>query len=196
MMRQTAVVARPWPLLVVAGALLLGVFTYYDGRLFNGVASASFGGLNSQHTTARQAADPVAPQSMIDALTKAVGDVPGLNDMAVVPDGNGDGRFMVSAMVDLAEVGDGTSAASGGQQGLMNQAVDAYFKGVFGQGPLVSEAMLTFTNGDAIVGTAGLGRTEYEKMATTTMSGDLAGAMSEQKAVQDNSPNDVWFQTQ
>lgn len=195
-LRQKVRRGRSWPLFVVAGAFLLGVFTYYDARVFHGVPNVPAMGQSSLADSST-VADPVAPSSMVNAIMKQVGVIPGVNDVAIEPDGDGDGKFLVSAMVDLSVAGSGASASESAQS-RMNAAVDQYFQGIFGQagGGQVSEGMLTFTNGDAIVGTAGLGKAEYQKMAASTMDGNLAEAMLQQPTVQNNSQDDVWYQTQ
>lgn len=105
-LRQKVRRGRSWPLFVVAGAFLLGVFTYYDARVFHGVPNVPAMGQSSLADSST-VADPVAPSSMVNAIMKQVGVIPGVNDVAIEPDGDGDGKFLVSAMVDLSVAGSG-----------------------------------------------------------------------------------------
>jgi hypothetical protein len=187
---------RSWKFYAVAGALLLGVFVWANGHVFQGVSVGShlfsLGSSVAEGTSSDS--DAAASDSMTSALADALGNVTGLNDMAVIPDGNGGGQYLVSAVVSLTGTSSG-GGTTGSLQNAMDTSVDTFFKDVYGTDQPISQAEITFQLQDGtIVGTAGLGKDAYAKMASTTLQGDLASTLNAMSPVQENSSSDAWFE--
>ncbi|MDI9259136.1 hypothetical protein [Alicyclobacillus sendaiensis] len=114
----------------------------------------------------------------IEAIAASLADVPGLYDLAVLPDDRGDGQFVVSAMVEV-ETPSGQAPNPTVAFRDMRAATDAYLSDLYLLKEPIAEAEITFTEGGTIVGTAGLGRTAYEQLASRATGEDLAGAMEQ-----------------
>ncbi|WAH35348.1 hypothetical protein [Alicyclobacillus dauci] len=192
-MKDKVQTRRPWQFYVVTGALLLGVFAWVDGKLFSAIPNSFGTGTSSK--AAPTSSDPDPSDAMIDDLTNHLGNVNGLNDMVVLPDGKGQGQYVVSAIVDLSEATDGQTSNPGVTQEI-SALVDAYYRDIYSTNEPVSEAEITFMQGDSIVGSSGLGRDAYEKMATTTMNGDLASTLVSSSPVQNDNSQDAWLEIQ
>ncbi|AEJ43340.1 hypothetical protein [Alicyclobacillus acidocaldarius] len=112
----------------------------------------------------------------MDTIAASLADIPGLYDLAVLPDDRGDGQFVVSAMVEVetasGQLPDPTVAFRD-----MRADTDAYLSDLYLLKEPIAEAEITFTEGGTIVGTAGLGRSAYAHLAARTAGEDLAGAM-------------------
>lgn len=180
---------------IVMYVLFVGVFIWADGNLFVHLArgSSSPGNMVAASSAALTATDVAPTDAMVKSLTNAVGNVTGLNDMAVLPDGSGDGKFLVSAMVDIAQMGNG-SPLNPTLQKAMESVVNTYFQDVYGADAPVGQAELTVTEDGQIIASAGLGRTAYQNLASTTMGGNLATTLLTSPIRDDHSADESWFQ--
>nr|WP_230087850.1 hypothetical protein [Alicyclobacillus mali (ex Roth et al. 2021)] len=121
-------------------------------------------------------------EAEMETIAASLADIPGLYDLAVLPDDRGDGQFVVSAMVEV-ETPAGTISNPTVAFRDMRAVTDAYLSNLYLLKEPIAEAEITFTEGGTIVGTAGLGRSTYEHLATRASGEDLAEAM--QGAAQD-----------
>lgn len=189
-------VRRPWlsavPFLLTMGALFVGVFVWADSKIFPN-ASIVTSTSATQMSGSSPASDPVPSDAVIAKLTNAVANVTGLNDMAVLPDGTGDGKYVVSAIVDVTESGTGVTSSTVVQQDV-DALVNNYFQDVYSVSAPVSQAELTVTEDGQIVASAGLGNVAYQSLATTTMQGDLAAELLSGPVRNDNSSDEMWFE--
>lgn len=183
---------RPWRFYLVAGAVCLGVFVWADGHLFAGNSSGHGAVEITEKTSAPATNGPDAAISnqAMQALAEKLGDVDGLNDLVVLPDGTSGHGFNVSATVDLGA--QATAATS--TQAAIDKAVDTFYRDVYTSGQPISQAELTFTNDNLIVASSGLGKTAYEQLASSTMNGDLAAALAEAKPVDESSSAEEWLE--
>lgn len=129
-------------------------------------------------------ADAALSNAAIDTIAASLADVPGLYDLAVLPDGRGDGQYVVSAMVEV-ETGTGGVPSPTAAFRDMRADTDAYLGDLYMLNEPIAEAEVTFTEGGNIVGTAGLGKEAYEHLAARAAGEDLADAM--QSSPQDDS---------
>ncbi|GMA59085.1 hypothetical protein GCM10025858_35880 [Alicyclobacillus sacchari] len=105
-------------------------------------------------TMGRTTADPAPTDAMVSTVTSALANVSGLYDMAILPDGLGDNRFVVSAMVDVSGQNGAIPSANTADMS-MRSLVDAFFRDVYSLSEPISEAEITFTEDGTLVGTAG-----------------------------------------
>lgn len=140
-----------------------------------------------------EGADPAPSNADIQTLTQTLGNVTGLYDMAVLPDGLGDRAFVVSAMVDVSDANGGVPSSTTAKT-EMSTLVDTYFRDVYSVHMPISEAEITFTEDGTMVGSAGLGEQAYHSMSTSTMNGDLASALLSSPMQTQNSPTESWIE--
>lgn len=171
---------------VIISIVLIGVVSILDSQLFNSQRKPTASSLSAVGTGNR--ADTAASNAMIQRLTTHLGDVKGLTDMVVLPSSTRNGAYLVSATVDAAQMeGSGTSS-------WMNSDLDAFFQGVYSASEPIDMAELTFTSGETIIASAGLGKAAYENLASSTMSGDIASALKARSAKNRDGAQSAWFQ--
>lgn len=179
-----------WQTYVLMSLVLLGVIAVGDSHLFNRTRIAQNGSVSSTAPHVTGQADSAPTDKMIRQMTEQLGNVSGLYDMVVLPDGLNDGKYLVSAMVN-------TSDMTSSDKSQLNADVDAFFKGIYSNSEPVSMAELTMTTeGGQIIGTAGLGKAAYQSLATSTMSSDLATSLMEGPVIDNDTPQEAWYQVQ
>ncbi|WP_157070983.1 hypothetical protein [Alicyclobacillus acidiphilus] len=183
--------------LIAIAALLAVGYGLVEEQLFpsadRGTGGQSQTVLASNTVVSNEAADPAPSDASLAKLTKALANVSGLYDMAVLPDGLGDGSFVVSAMVDVSEANGSVPSASSADE-TMNRMVDRYFQDVYSVDMPISEAEVTFTEDGTMVGSAGLGKAAYKSLASSAMNGDLASALLSSPMNTNNSAQEEWLE--
>lgn len=177
-----------WGATALAVALLAG-YALTQNRLLPRTNGASSVPVAAGRTTA----DTAPTDAMVNTVTSALANVSGLYDMAILPDGLGDNRFVVSAMVDVSGQ-NGAIPPSGTADTAMRSLVNAFFRDVYSLSEPISEAEITFTEDGTLVGTAGLGKDAYDSLATSTMNGDLASALASSPQRDASSANEEWLE--
>ncbi|SIS89565.1 hypothetical protein [Alicyclobacillus vulcanalis] len=145
---------------------------------------------------AQQASMPVAAapsNAELEAMTASLADIPGLYDLAVLPDDRGDGQFVVSAMAEIQTPSGGVPNPTEAFRD-MRAETDAFMSDLYLLQEPIAEAEITFTEGGNIVGTAGLGRTVYHELATHTAGEDLAVAMEGEPQDETNVTRACWIE--
>lgn len=185
---------RTWRM-VVMGAILIGAFVVADSRLFHGQPTTSGNGLPLATSTGVVSgkADVAPSNALVQRVTEAVGNLSGLDDMAVLPDGIGDGGYLVSAIIELSDVANG-NLSSANLTTVMKAMVDQYFKDVYAVSSNITQAELTFTIDGQLVGSAGLGKDAFQSMATSTMHEDIASALLNGPTRDNGNANEMWMQ--
>lgn len=187
MVRQKSSIA----LMAVAFLALCG-YMWAEHALSQGVPvrAASGGGGGRGAITA---AEPAPSDAMIDTIAASLADVPGLYDLAVLPDDRGDGEFVVSAMVEIETDGGGVPAPTAAFR-EMRAYTDAYLTDLYMLREPIAETEITFTEGGTIVGTAGLGREAYEHLVARASGEDLAGAIENSSQDDTGVENACWME--
>ncbi|WP_155836310.1 hypothetical protein [Alicyclobacillus herbarius] len=147
---------------------------------------------NVNTSAARSATEKDVPNSVVSAVARHVGVVPGLDELVVLPRGNG---YLVSATVNLS-TGD-----AGKVRWTIARDVQTFFTELFASNKDVVEGELSFLssgsgdNGE-VIASAGLGRAAYQKLSVSAMGGDgiqFTDLMSRSQADHGNL-DDCWFE--
>lgn len=153
------------------------------------IATSRSSQATSTESASREVAGELAPGTR-QKLVRVLGNIPQLEDIVVLPSRVGNG-IEVSSEIQLKI----DSAIAPTQ---VNRWISEYFRAVYRSGLPVVQAEVDVVQGDNILGTAGLGRTEFDALATATSSGapQLSTEMNRAKQVMSTGPDELWYQTQ
>ncbi|MCY0889139.1 MAG: hypothetical protein OWQ59_11880 [Alicyclobacillaceae bacterium] len=123
-------------------------------------------------------------------LVQVLANIPYLQDIVVLPSRVGNG-IEVSSEIQL-------KINSPVLPTEVNRWMSDYFRAVYRSGLPVVQAEVDVVQGDNILGTAGLGRTEFDALATATSSSapQLSTEMHQAKQDMSTGPDELWYQTQ